>query len=139
MSHKQMRTWIKYLSLNNIKFPNSEIALYASIEDNDFELFKNIVDGNYSTFANNKMTMTKIMKLLIDNDFIDYIKYLSDKSNGVISGMGQMFIYSYEQKKENIFNYFRNLITPDLLNLITKISKTFPEYKKFIEYYNKTA
>jgi len=139
MTNTQMRTWIKYLSKNNIKFPNAEIALYASIEDNDFELFKTIVDGNYSTFSNNKMTMTKIMKLLIDHEYLNYIKYLSSKSNGVISGMGQMFIYSYENKKIEIFKYFRSLITSDMLELIRKISKTFPEYKKFIEYYNKTA
>jgi hypothetical protein len=135
LSFTQMKKWISYLADNNIQFPNAEVACYASIDSHDFDLFKKITDSNYTTFSSNKSTIFKIVKMLIDENLIDYIKYLNEKSESVISGLGQMFIYAYDNNKTEIFKYFRSLITPELLSLVEKISKTFPEYNKFIEYY----
>ena len=138
LSKIQMRKWITYLAENNISFPNAEVACIAAIDSKDFDLFKKIMDSNYQNFTSNKTTISNIIKMLIDDNLLDYIKYINDKSSGTINGLGQMFIYSYDQNKTEIFQFFRSLITPELLKLVEKISKTFPEYKKFIEYYENT-
>jgi len=136
LTDSQFIKFYKFMIEYNVEVNDHNKIIKAAILNNDFDVFKNIVNSKLKSFKHDDII--NVMKLLIDHDLLDFIKYIVLKHSDVFTGIGTLLVYAYDNNKKEIFNYLKSLFTPELLNILKKFAKTNDAIKQKLDYYNKT-